>query len=92
MHGLTRFLGDSPGRVVVRLIVMSFIVGLVLAALNVHPVEIFQWLERTVYRVYNMGFAAIEGGLRYLVLGAVIVVPLFLLSRVLKFGRGSGRN
>ena len=38
---LTRFLGDTPFRVFIRLLVLSFIVGLVLATLEIHPLEIF---------------------------------------------------
>ncbi len=34
-----------------------------------------------------MGFDAIDKVLRYFLLGAVIVVPLFILSRLLKAGR-----
>ena len=37
MSGLTRFLGDTPLRVFIRLLVLSFIVGLVLSALNIRP-------------------------------------------------------
>ena len=40
-----------------------------------------------------MGFEAIERGFGYLVLGALIVVPAFLIMRVLKLGgRGRGRS
>ncbi len=87
---LTRFLGDTPFRVFIRLLVISFIVGLVLATLDIHPFEIFSWLERVFRRIWEMGFEAIERGLGYLVLGALIVVPAFLVMRVLKFG-GRGR-
>ena len=34
MQALTRFLGDTPLRVFIRLLVLSFIVGLVLSALK----------------------------------------------------------
>jgi len=86
---MTRFLGDTPFRVFIRLLVLSFIVGLVLATLDIHPFEIFSWLERVFRRIWEMGFEAIERGFGYLVLGALIVVPAFLIMRVLKFrGRG----
>ncbi|MBA3519888.1 MAG: integrase [Rhizobiales bacterium] len=89
---LHRFLGDSLLRVVLRLGVLSFIVGLVLSVLNIRPYEIFLWLERLVGRIYAMGFGFLRDALEYLALGALIVVPLFLLLRLLKLGgrsRGS---
>ncbi len=83
---LTRLLGDTPLRVFVRLLVFSFIVGLVLATLEIHPFQIFSWLERIFARIWEMGFEAIERGFGYLVLGALIVVPAFLILRVIKLG------
>jgi hypothetical protein len=88
MSQLTRFLGDAPLRVLIRLLVLSFIVGLVLSALNIHPLDIYWWIERIVLRIYDMGFALFADALDYLILGALIVVPLFLLARLFKLGGG----
>ncbi len=85
---LTRFLGDTPLRVFVRLLVLSFITGLVLATLEIHPFEIFYWLERLVRRIWAMGFEAVERGFGYIVVGALIVIPVFLVMRILKLGGG----
>jgi hypothetical protein len=85
MHGLTRFLGDTPLRVFIRLLVLSFIVGLVLSALNIRPYDIYWWVER-IRHIYDMGFAFFADSLDYLIVGALIVVPLFILSRLLRFG------
>ena len=88
---LNRFLGDTPVRIAIRLLVLSFIVGLVLSALNIDPFDIYLWIERLVLRIYDMGFAFFGDALEYLLIGALIVVPLFLLSRLLKLG-GRGRR
>lgn len=84
MSKLTRFLGDSPLRVLVRLVIFSFIVGIVLSALNLNPWQIYWWIERVVLSIYDRGFAFLIDSLDYLIAGAMIVVPLFLLMRVLK--------
>ena len=86
----TRFLGDTPLRVLIRLLVLSFIVGLVLSALNIEPLQIYRWIERLIERIWSMGFAFFENALQYLLIGALIVVPVFLLMRLLKIG-GGGR-
>ena len=85
---LNRFLGDTPLRVLLRLLVLSFIVGLVLSTLNIHPLDVYDWIERLIRRIYDMGFAFFGDALEYLLVGALIVVPIFLLMRVLRLGRG----
>jgi len=85
---LTRFLGDSPFRVALKLLALSFVVGLVLSALDLHPYQIYWWMEELVWRVYDMGFGFLQDALSYLILGALIVIPVFLLMRLLKLGAG----
>ena len=81
---LNQFLGDTPFRVLIRLLALSFIVGLVLSVIGLHPFEIFEWMERVVQRIYNMGFDVIREAFEYLFLGALIVVPVFLIMRLVK--------
>jgi len=84
---VTRFLGGSPGRIAIQLIAMSFIVGIILSVLGVSPYDILNGLERLVSRIYNMGFDTIEWVFRYFLLGAVVVVPIWLIMRFLRMGR-----
>lgn len=88
MGGLQRFMGGSPGQVLLRLIVISLIVGIVLSALGISPYDIINQARALVLRVWNMGFGAIDWIWRYFLLGAVIVVPIWLIVRLLKLGRG----
>ena len=81
---LNQFLGDTPLRVAVRLLALSFIVGLVLSVIGLHPFEIIQWFERLVRRIYEMGFDVVREAINYLILGAIIVVPVFLIMRLMK--------
>jgi hypothetical protein len=86
MSGLTRFLGDTPLRVFLRLLVLSFVVGLVLSALDIRPLDIYWWMRRVLLHIYDMGFAFFADSLDYLIAGALIVVPLFILSRLFRLG------
>ena len=81
---MERFFGGNPALVLVRLAILSLIVGVVLAALGFSPFEIIDSLRRLVERIYDMGFAAVEKAFRYFLLGAVIVFPVWLVMRVLK--------
>ena len=85
---INRFLGDTPGRVIVKLIVLSFVVGVVMAAFDWSPLDILYGIRDFALRVWDMGFRAIERFFGYFLLGAVIVVPAFLLLRLLNYRKG----
>ena len=87
--GLTRFLGGSPLMVVFRLVMLSILVGVVLAAIGFDPWNILNSIELLFRRLWNLGFDAINWLWRYFLLGAVIVIPIWLLSRM--FGTPRGR-
>ncbi|MEM9107578.1 MAG: DUF6460 domain-containing protein [Pseudomonadota bacterium] len=84
---LTQFLGDTPGRTLVKLIVISFIVGAVMSAFNWYPLDIVYAIRDFLVNLWNLGFAALGRFGDYLVLGAVIVIPVFLVLRVLSYRR-----
>jgi hypothetical protein len=86
---LSRFLGGSPLAVVFRLTLLSILVGVMLAAIGFDPWNIVHSIRLLVERVWNLGFDAINGLWRYFLLGAVIVIPIWLLSRL--FGAPRGR-
>jgi hypothetical protein len=85
-----RFFGGSPGRVLLQLVVISFVVGIVLNALGVSPFDIVNGLKELAFRIYSMGFGTIEWAFRYFLLGAVIVFHVWLLMRLLRVGRHEG--
>ena len=80
--GLTRFLGGSPLQVAFRLILLSILVGVVLAAVGFDPWNIIQSIRLLFRRLWDLGFDAINWLWRYFLLGAVIVIPIWLLSRI----------
>jgi hypothetical protein len=86
---LYRFLGGSPLAVAFRLILLSILVGVVLAAIGFDPWNILRSIELLFRRIWDLGFDAINWLWRYFLLGAVIVIPVFLLMRL--FGTPRGR-
>jgi hypothetical protein len=86
---LHRFLGGSPLAVVFRLILLSILVGVVLAAVGFDPWNILRSIELLFQRIWNLGFDAVNWLWRYFLLGAVIVIPVWLLMRM--FGAPRGR-
>lgn len=85
---LSRFLGGSPLSVALRLIVISILVGVVLAAFGFDPWNLVWSVRFLVERIWNMGFEAIEWVWRYFLLGAVIVIPIWLVTRLVSAPRG----
>lgn len=73
-----------PGGVstAIRLALLSIVVGVVFSALNIRPQDLFLHLRRFVDFLYSLGFGAIEWAFQYLLLGAVVVVPIWLISRL----------
>ena len=88
MSAVARFLGDSPLRVLLKLIVVSFLVGIVMSAFGWSPLDIVEGIRRFFVEIWNMGFAAIDRFLGYFLLGAAIVVPAFIILRLLSYRRG----
>lgn len=87
MSALTRFLGDSPLRVALKLIVVSFLVGIVMSVFGWSPFDILQGIREFVLGIWNMGFAAVERFFGYFLLGAAIVVPAFVILRIFSLRR-----
>src|SRR5215470_14344555 len=83
--GLYRFLGGTPLAVAFRLILLSILVGVVLAAIGFDPWNILHSIRMLFQRLWDLGFDAINWLWRYFLLGAVIVIPVWLLTRI--FGR-----
>lgn len=85
---VTRFFGGPPLAVVGRLILLSILVGVILAAIGLDPWNIIQSVRHLIEHVWTMGFDTLRWLWRYFLLGAVIVVPIWVLVRLAKAPRG----
>ena len=71
---MTRFIGGSPVAVAARLVLLSILVGVILAALGLDPRDILRSVQELLTRIWDMGFDAVRWLWRYFLLGAVLVV------------------
>ena len=85
---VSRFFGGPPLSVIFRLILLSFLIGVILQVLGLDPWNIFDSLRRLVLHVWEMGFDALRWLWRYLLLGAVVVVPIWLIVRLMRVAQG----
>ena len=85
---INRFLGGSPLAVLGKLVLLSVLIGVVLSALGLDPWNIVQSVERLIRHIWNMGFDAVRWLWRYFLLGAVLVIPIWLIMRLVRAPRG----
>ena len=87
-ENVNRFLGGDPLSVFFRLVLLSILIGVVLSAFGLDPFNIVESIFRLIRRVWEMGFDAIAWVWRYFLLGAVIVIPIWLILRFVNAPRG----
>lgn len=78
-----RFAGGSPAVVAVRLIVVSFVVGIVLETFGFDPAALYGDAVRAMRRIVELGFTDLHEVGRILLTGAMVVVPVWLALRLL---------
>jgi hypothetical protein len=87
-NAVTRVIGGSPLAVLGRLILVSILVGVVLSVLGLDPWNILDSVRVLFQRLWDMGFDAVYWLWRYFLLGAVIVIPIWLIIRLINAPRG----
>lgn len=87
-NGFNRFLGGSPLAVLGKLVLLSILIGVVLSALGLDPWNIVESIQRIIRGIWNMGFDAIRLLWQYFLLGAVLVIPIWLILRVVRAPKG----
>ena len=79
---MERFLGGSPLSVLVRLIFISLLVGAAMAFLGLSPQGLYESAARFIRSITGLGFGAVREVGQWIIAGALIVVPLWLLMRL----------
>ena len=69
---------------VVKLIIASLIVGLLLDALGITPLGFWSWIADTAAGVWAWLARTLDWALLYILVGASIVLPLYLLRQFLR--------
>lgn len=90
-HGVrSRLFGSSPGKTMLQLVIACIFVGAILALLDISPFGFWRGIFRGVQDLLSVigdSFGEIVERLSsYLVLGAAIVLPIWLISRLIAGG------
>ncbi len=86
MAKIEDILGGSPVAILVKLAIVSIVVGVILSATGLQPFDVLHGVKRLLIEFYNLGWGAVEQVLSWLLTGAVIVIPVWLLIRLLSAG------
>jgi hypothetical protein len=82
------FFGGPPVAVIGRLILISILVGVILAAIGLDPWNVIESVRRLLLHIWDMGFDTVRWLWQYFLLGAVIVLPIWFLVRLTRVPRG----
>jgi hypothetical protein len=80
---MERVFGGQPFVVLAKLLFVSLVVGAILAGLGFDPMTLPRHLLDAVRSLFRLGFGAFRDVGRYILTGAIIVIPLWILSRFL---------
>ena len=82
---MERFFGGSPAAVILQLAIASIIIGVVLTFFGFDPANLVNAVLRLWNWLTSLSLETVKKVLNYLLLGAIIVVPLWLLSRLFSY-------
>jgi hypothetical protein len=74
-------------RTVLHVLLASLVVGMVMAWFQVQPRDILSWITGNIDDLFANAQAWVGWAIKYVLLGAVIVVPIWLLSYLFQFVR-----
>jgi len=66
-------------RIIWQLVILSFIAGLLLSYFDISPADLIEDVPDAIGRIFTAVVSVIEWGAKYILLGAVIVVPLWII-------------
>lgn len=85
---LSSLIGGSLAAVALRLLVISFVAGVVLITFGFEPETLYANLYRGVHRLIDFGLGDIRQIGRILATGAMVVIPVWIVLRLLSARRG----
>jgi H+/Cl- antiporter ClcA len=79
-----QFFGDSIAGTLIRLVLLSIVVGIVFSALGITPFNLLERLNQLARNLVELSADTLRWALGYFLLGAVIVFPVWFLVRLFR--------
>lgn len=81
------------GSLIIKLVLFSFIVGWALTLFDITPLDLLKDLTGTIGQIYSTALSTVRWAADYILLGAVIVIPIWAIISGLNYlQRKSRRN
>lgn len=81
---IERFFGGSPGGVIIRLLLLSLVVGFLMSVFGVDVQQVVRGAVDLFREALRDGFGVFRNLGGYILTGAALVVPIWLLIRLAK--------
>jgi hypothetical protein len=74
----------NPGRTLFRLLLASFAVGVTLSVFDIRPESLLRDLDDYAYTLFSAAVDAARWAIPYVIIGAVVVAPIWLVMTLWK--------
>ena len=64
---------------IIKIVLFSFVIGLLLSFFDVDPAQLLRNFGATAEQIFKIVADIIEWGVKYVLLGAVVVIPIWLI-------------
>ena len=78
------------GSLILKLLVGSFVVGWALTLFDITPLDLLKDLTGTIGQIYSMALSTVRWAADYILLGAVIVIPIWAIIAGLNYLQKKG--
>ena len=85
---LQRIIGDRPGAVMLRLVLVSAFVGFLMSIFGVEVEALFAWVQRAIADVFDNSGHIMRQAITWTLTGAAVVIPIWIILRLMSAGRG----
>jgi hypothetical protein len=72
----------------IKVMLASFVVGVLLAFFNIEPRELLENFGETIQSIFEIVARIVEWAVKYILLGGVVVVPIWLIFILIGKARG----
>lgn len=75
---------------VLKILVLCLVVGVVLSALSIDALSFVRFISQSIHNAADLIVTAVQWSIEYVLLGAVIVVPIYLIKLGMSYFKRKG--
>lgn len=75
---------------ILKILVISLIVGVVLSVINIDALSFIRFISQSIHNAVDLVSSVIQWSIQYILLGAVIVVPIYLIKLGMSYFKRKG--